>query len=341
MRTMSPVLVILSLTLAAQEPDLEINNHASRLLAEGRLEEALTEFRRAGTLSPGDPQIKFNIGLTLIRLSRLSEAIAPLRDASADPRLAPDARYLLGLAHFQLRQWQLCADALDSLRNHAKHAESSLYMLVESYRHLLRAQDSQRAFVQLTTRFPDSAFGHKLLGMAYDARGDTQKALHHFTAALAGDQQLPDVRFAIGYIHFRQQDFKEASRWLEAELKLQPCHARANYYLGEIARKRAEPKAAQGLYREALRCDPDYAEPYLGLGTVLEQEGRVSEALPLLTEYVRRSPNEAGGRYRLARVLQKAGRTAEAQAEFRRASELRAEHNRKTTQKLGTASPDN
>ena len=77
------------------------NARALWLQEQGRYQEALTDFQRARTLTPQDPILLNAIGLCLMRLNRMHDAIASF-DASIaiDPKLA-QAHYRKGWAYGQ------------------------------------------------------------------------------------------------------------------------------------------------------------------------------------------------------------------------------------------------
>lgn len=293
-----------------------------RLLEQGKYAEALPLLQQAARQNPGDASLQFNLGLALFRLNRLEDALVPLSKAAGDPKLSDDAGYLQGVALFQLGRWAESARKLESLRRHQRHGETALYMLVEAYRRTKEPDKTKQAFLDLASRYPESAYLNRLMGIAYESEGNFLKALEEFQQALTKNPQMPEIHFAIGFIHWKQQRFEDAAPYFERELSIQPCFAQAHYYLGEIYRKRGQMDKAAAGYRKAFECDSGYAGAYLGLGTLLEQQGQIEEAIAMYREYVRREPRQTDGRYRLARALQKAGRSEEAEAEFRAVKEL-------------------
>ena len=90
-------------------------------------------------------------------------------------------------------------------------------------------QDAQQAFLQLRRRYPDSAFGYKLLGMAYDAEQQYDEAVKEFETALRANPAMPEIAFAIRFMHWKRRDYGPASEWLKKELALDPCDARSHY----------------------------------------------------------------------------------------------------------------
>lgn len=333
--------LVFSSLLAAQttESAASLTQAGAHYLEQGELAKALDSFRKAARQQPSDPALQFNIGLTLYRMGRVREALEPLGRAVAHPPSAPRARFLRGTVFFQSGDAESCIREVQRLRDDAALGDQVLFMLVESYRRLGRTRESQSAFEELNRRFPNSAYLHRLMGMAYDAQSDYPKAIEEFKAALRVREDMPEVAFAIGYIYWKQQDFENARTWLMRELAGQACYARAHFYLGEVARDEQNWEEAAGHYRAALKCDPDLVDAYLGLGMACESTGKWDEALGVYQEVAKRWPENAQGHYKLGTALQRAGRTLEAQREFTRARELLAAEQEELRRKVQPEKP--
>lgn len=299
-----------------------LNQEGAERLRAGNPAEALEKFLAAARLAPDDPALQFNIGLTLFQLGRWDEALAPIEKSIAHPPSAAQARYLRGAIHFQRNDFAACAGDLELVRGDPRFAEQALFMLVESYRRSGNAAASQAAFLELERRYPDSAFLHKLMGMAYDQQEMPAKALEEFEAALRVRPDMPDVAFGIGYIHFKQASLAEARRWFLQELRVQPCFARAHYYLAEIDRAAEAWDKAASSYTRALECDPDLGDALLGLGDVAERQNDLPEAIRRYQAAVKRMPEDSKARFKLANSLRRAGRQDEASVELARAKDL-------------------
>ncbi len=325
---------------AAQPSAASLNQEGSRLLQSGDAAAALEKFQAALKLSHGDPAIQYNVGLALFRLGRYQEALAPLERSKAHQPSALPARYLLGIIYFVSARPQACIRELEPLRGDPRFGEHVLYMLVESYRQARNAAEAQKAFAELDARYPDSAFLHKLMGIAYEAQDQDDKALEEFRAAHRKNPQMPEIAFAIGYIQFQHQRWQPARQWLAKELELQPCYARAHHYLGEIAQAEQGWDEAAARYRQALNCDPKLAQSYVGLGTVLERRQRLDEAVKMYREAVRLQPADSQARYKLALALRRAGRLKEAQTEMAKAKELYAAEQEKQARQRRRLPPE-
>jgi tetratricopeptide (TPR) repeat protein len=311
-----------------------LNDAGTRHLLQGQLQLALEHFLKAARLSPADPSIQFNLGLTWVRLGQAQKALPPLTLAGKESSLRDEAAYLKGLALFELKRHEECVSQIEHLQNKPQFAENVLYLLTESHRYLQRAAESEKAFAELLRQFPSSPLVHKLLGMAYDAQNRPEDAIREFELALKGNPALPGANFAIGYIHWKQQRLEQASPWLEKELKVQPCYAPAHYYLGDIARKAQQLSQARQKFRQAVNCDESYGDAYFGLGTLCELEGEFDQAIEMYRKAVLLDPEKSEVHYKLARALLKAGRKAESEAEMQRVNQLKAEVKEKAASAL-------
>lgn len=314
----------LAVLLAAegQPTAAEWNQAGVEWLEEGEAARALVAFQRAARLKPEDPAIAFNVGLALFRLGRYREALPPLGQALHHPPSAPQARYLRGVIHFELRDFASCARELEALRGEARYGEHVLYMLVESYRNLNDAGRSQRAFAELNARYPDSAFLHKLMGMAHEWQGNDSRAIEEFQNALRVNPRMPEMAFAIGYVYFKQGRREEARAWFAKELALEPCSAKTHHYLGEIAFAEEKLDEAAASYQKAIGCDAQFGDPYVGLGMVWERRGDLAQAIALYRRAVRLKPEDPQARFKLGSALRRAGKKEEAEAELAAARRL-------------------
>lgn len=306
----------------ARSEAAKLNAAAVQALSVKQYTQAIELLNRARRLLPGDSGIAFNLGLACVQSGRFAEAIEPLQRAKADPGKRETVHYLLGSAYFETGQHGLAAEQLEPIRSNPEFAENALYLLEESYRKSGNAARAEHAFLDLTKFKPDSALVHKLLGTAFDTQGRFPEALAEFQKAARSDPSLPEVRFDAGLICLKLHDEEAARRWLNAELKVNPCYAAAHYYLGDIDRKANQWVHAAESYRKAIGCAPDYGDAHLALGIVLQAQGRNAEALPVLRRSVQLTPDKSQAHFQLAKALAKSGRTAESRAEWKKAQAL-------------------
>ncbi len=316
-----------SATRQAEAAAGELNATAVRALSSRQYAQAIELLNRARRLLPSRPWHCVQPGPGVrpgrpVRRGDRATAARGRRSTKADPHKKQTVHFLLGTAYFETGQFGPAAEQLEAVRSDPEFAENALYLLEESYRKSGQAARAEQAFLDLTKVKPDSALVHKLLGTAYDTQGRFPEALAEFEKAAQSDPSLPEVGFDAGLLCLKLHDEVAARKWLEAELKLNPCYAAAHYYLGDIERKASRWAPAAESYRKAIGCAPAYADAHLALGMVLQAQGLNSEALPVLRRAVELAPSKSEAHFQLAKSLAKAGRTAESRAEWKKAQAL-------------------
>lgn len=283
---------------------------------QGEYPRALEQFRAAAALRPKDAAIQFNVGLALVRMGRLREALKPLGASLAHSPSADEARYLRGMILFQLGEFSKSAAELETIRGNGRYSEQALYALVEDYRNSGDAEHSQKAFLELQQRYPQSPLLNKLMGVAYEWQGQDSNAMAEFQEALRKNPRIPEIAFAVGYLYFKQRRYEDARQWFTKELSLDPCYGKALHYLGQLEAAAEDLDLSARHYRKAIECEPGYAEPYLGLGKVLERTGDVAAAVRYYRQAIRLRPQERRGHYVLGLALRRLGQTRESEAEL-------------------------
>jgi len=112
---------------------------------------------------------------------------------------------------------------------------------------------------------PDSAQAHVLFGEALDGLGRTPEAITEFEAAAKISPSEPNVHFGLGYLRWKSQQYDEARQEFHRELALDPNHAQALAYLGDVEWKNNHPDAALPLLERAMKAKNDLRIGHGGL----------------------------------------------------------------------------
>jgi tetratricopeptide (TPR) repeat protein len=153
-------------------------------------------------------------------------------------------------------------------------------------------EEHARAAAALVSR--DDPTGQLILGYAYRALGETERAAGFFATAA----EVNDVRLqAAMELAFCQQDLGQiakARQTLEALYKDFPDDPEVANSLGYLlAEQGKDLQRAEKLVRQALRSEPE-SGPYLdSLGWIYYQRGEYAGAFDLLVEAVNQRPDDA------------------------------------------------
>ena len=170
---------------------------------------------------------------------------------------------------------------------------------------------------------PDNSDVDMVFGLAYQARGDFDKAEEYFRDAIRKNPDSAEARNNLGQLLSRMGRGEEAIRQFRAaaENVLYPTPEYAYHNLGEEYARRPDPPKAEAMYRRAIALNPRFPDPYLGLARVLESGGRAEEAAGVLERCLEYLPAYAPVWMELGNVHARAGRDGKARDAYRSALE--------------------
>jgi tetratricopeptide (TPR) repeat protein len=155
---------------------------------------------------------------------------------------------------------------------------------------------------------------HYQLARMFFERGKAARALEQIDRALEMDDQLPQVHFYQGYIHWSLGNWPEAEAAFRSAIALNPMYVDARMYLASCLEERGDPEAALGALDAALalRNIPKREQVLFNKALVLRRQGRLGGALRLLRQAVEARPRYYRAHFEMAGVLEEAGRLEEA-----------------------------
>jgi tetratricopeptide (TPR) repeat protein len=242
-----------------------------------------TLYTRALEVNPGDPIIRFELGLMHQLKGELEESIRHYREAvEAWPGFAR-AHYGLGLA-------------LDSQGNPDE--------AIRHYRQAVRLR-------------PDYALAHNDLGVALASKGKIDSAISHLRQAVRADLGYADAHYNLGLLLSSQGRIEEAVGQHRRAVQANPDHAEANYNLGLLLGSQGKVAEAIGHYQEAVRANPDHAEASYNLGLLLGSLGEFEQAIRAFRQALRARPGYPAAHNNLGVMLAAQGQLDEAIGHYR------------------------
>jgi len=149
-----------------------------------------------------------------------------------------------------------------------------------------------------------------------DAAGALQRAAELAESARLIDDSIPEVHWAIGFVHAQARQHEAAIRSLERAIELNPSFADAYAFMGGIYTYLGQPAKSVPLLRTALRLNADGGYLYyLLLGRAYLFEKDTEQALINLREAARRNPADVETRLYIAAAMSAAGERSAAEWE--------------------------
>jgi len=149
-----------------------------------------------------------------------------------------------------------------------------------------------------------------------DAAPALRRARELAETARGIDPAIPEVHWALGFVHVQARRHDDALRSLEKAIELNPSFADGYAFIGGIHTYRGEPAKSIPLLRTALRLNPDGGYLYyLLLGRAYLFEHDTEQALINLKEAAKRNPADVETRLYLAAAMAAAGERSSAEWE--------------------------
>jgi tetratricopeptide (TPR) repeat protein len=243
-------------------------NYGAAFHEQGRLEEAVSHYRRAVAIRPDYAPAHNNLGQALRAQGRVDEAIAEFRHALVVQPNVPEVHYNLAT------------------------------ILVEQRRY----QDSLPHFAAARV-LPPTARRHNNHGAALAAVNRLDEAIMEFRAALALSPDATLTLKNLGDALARQSRYPEALTHYRRIAELQPQNAEAHYDLAGVLMEARRLPEAEAAFRATTAIAPDSAQAHTGLGVSLAAQGKMTEAIEAFRIAVKLNPESLEARNYLERAL--------------------------------------
>lgn len=272
----------------------------------GNLEQALALYGAVLELQPGHAGAHHAVGVLASRAGDAETAMPHFAAAlEADP--GQEAHWLSYLAALiETRQFAAATDLLQLGRTHGLQGPT----IDEIERQLAssgapdsaeidaaaalfaqgRSEEAESAARSLVERFPQHAFGWKLLGGVYHRRGDAQAALNAMAISARFDPDDAETLSNLGMLLMRANRLDESENVLRRALALRHENADAHNHLAMTLAERGRLSEAQASIDAALALDPHHDNAAITQALILQNRGRPAEAVAVYRDLLARTP---------------------------------------------------
>lgn len=315
---------------------------------QGRLDVAITEFRKATEAAPNLAEAYLNLGEVYAETRSYAPAITAFKRAlELNPELeaahlqlgyallsqgyAADAiphlervRALeaLGVAQIETGQYQEAVANLSAAL--AKHPDNPdlLYYLGRAGGLL-----SKNAIGTILSAYPDSARAHQAMGENYFVLRQMPQAEREYEEALRQRPDIPGLHLELGLVYAGAAQWAKAEEQFRAEARLQPGNAEAAYRLGAALLQQGKARDARQELARADSLKPDMPETLYSLGKAasLDDDAAVAEkAWTRVIALEKETTLAAQAHFGLAGLYRKQGKSAQAQHEMQEFQRLQS-----------------
>lgn len=229
-------------------------------------------------------------------------------------------------ALFEVGNYEAALKVLSTLPPGDAHSPPAFFWRARCYEKLATV-----SYLRLYQANADSYRVHQLLGDLAAVKGDDNKAITEYRAAIAQKPAVPNLHYSLGHLLWKNLQTDEARVEFETELKINPAHAGALHDLGNTYLAEHQPEKAIPYLSRALATDDGDPELHRDLGTGYSElrDYRKAEA-----EFKIAAAADADGsvHYKLARAYQALGEKDKAATEFALSAQMNRESHRKLEQ---------
>jgi tetratricopeptide (TPR) repeat protein len=245
------------------------------------------------------------------RTNGCEAARAGLSSAFRDPASKPEERRLAGLA---LAQCEIArerfADAwpiVESLRAANPADADALYLAAK-----LHLKGWNDVVYQMFQKTPSSFRVNQVSAEIFEVQGRFAEAAVEYRKAIEkAPAETVNLHYRLGRALLLEShtpdNLAAAIREFEAELKLNPNDAAAEYQIGQILVASQKPAEAALRFEKASKLDSTFVEPLIALSKI-----QTGKAVELLEKAVVQAPRSEAARYNLMLAYRNAGRSADA-----------------------------
>jgi serine/threonine-protein kinase len=278
-------------------------------------QDAIAAGTTALRLDPDRPEVRHVLAITLAGTGQLDAAVQELHQALALRPNFEDARIQLGRV---LARQQKIDEAIAEFRKvtDVRPSYAAPYTAMgQSLFEAGRYREAAEAFEHVTVIQPDNVVALQNAGLAYQALGDTERALMFYEKALAIRPFAPAFS-NVGAIYHQRGEYQQAVDAYKQAIAIRPNARETHRNLGDAYSKMGRSREARSAYeraieltRDDLKVNPRDARLLASLALYLQKAGRAVEAQIPLGEALVLAPNDFEVLRRAAAVHALAGRS--------------------------------
>lgn len=206
---------------------------------------------------------QFFLGEYDVCITRLNKTI------SAFPNYT-QARLVRGLAHSQLKNYQVAIDDFQNIIDDIEDYNKSMILPV----------------------YLNPAYLYYLIGYAYLQKGDLKDAKDSFKKVIINDLGFYMAHYQLSNVYHKQQNLDKAIQELDAALIIEPKDALIHFNKGVFLMQTGNILDAISSYNNVISINPNYFEAYFNLALIYEAIGDKSSATEYYKNFINACPKE-------------------------------------------------
>ncbi|MBW2184659.1 MAG: tetratricopeptide repeat protein, partial [Deltaproteobacteria bacterium] len=257
-------------------PPLSNTNHSNLgriYVKEGRLDEALTELKKAISINSDSFEARSNLGIVYSKKGMPDKAIDEYKKAlKINPDYVPAHTNLGNIYGSTGRLDEAIAEYKKAIDINPDYAEAH-YNLGSIYSSKGMFREAINEYKKTLDINPTIAEAHFNLGTIYEKEGKLDDAIKEYTLAISLKPRSSHFSVNLGNTYLRKGEFDKAISQYKKALTLNPRHAKTHHNLGVAYMRTGALDNAVSEYKKAIELNPRYTKAYYNLGSIYGRKG--------------------------------------------------------------------
>ena len=285
----------------------------------GNLEQARRYYIVAVQLHPDTTAAYNNLGHVLLKLNRIDEADAVLREALVQDKTLASAAFGRGEVAVKRGQLSVAQRFYEHAVREAPQEPTFHKSLADTLRDMGNVEKAEAAEARYRRTLAE-----RYLRQAhwFIEQRQLQRALEPLKKALEADRTFAPALKDYAYVQMQLGEWGSAKQMYQRVLTMEPTSRQALLHLGMIEVKLGNRQAAAAHYLTLIKHEPDYMDAYVQLANLREMSGDLAAAEQTFTMGIQHEPRWAPGYLWRGKIYQKQGASDKAETDFRQAIRL-------------------
>lgn len=230
-------------------------------------------------------------------------------------------RSLLGLALLQMGEIAQAVTELEAAASRDKNNAGLIGNLAQAYAMAGRHADAHQTFRRAQRLAPSHWHYAQGAAIALAQQGKPAEAELLLSRLVERHPQQAVLLYNLGNVQLEMGKPMDAEKNFQAALRFSPDDFDIRLSLGSALHRQSQFAAAATVYRDCISAQPDWIPPRLNLVSVLIDDGRFGEAEEACQQLIGRAPDLAEAHRFLGAARGHQGKQLQALAAYRRAAE--------------------
>lgn len=244
----------------------------------GRYERAIVCFGDAVSLHPDYADVRFKLGLALLRDAKHEPARSQLLEALRINEIYTEARFYLGISYLDEKMYREALPHFErAVAEKPDYADLQCYLGATCFflGDLGRARLVLERALEISPSYPKARYYY---GLLLYALGEKQAAVEYIAGGAPELDRPGTAGVSLGLMHLREGNLEEAMAVLREVLEAGGESADVLYFLGEVHLRLDRIEEAERLIRKSLAINPSFLRAREKLALILLRRGEYEAA---------------------------------------------------------------